>query len=265
MEVQLLLPWLHQGLLSYSSSLLSFPTDKTDCPIRVYFVIDTSESIALQTVPIQSLVNHIKSFIPEFITRLENELYQSQVSITWQFAGLHYSDVVIFYSDFTNSKEIYLDKLKGIQYIGRGTFTDCALSNMTAQILANTSPGVNYAVVITDGHVTGSPCGGMKLQAERARDAGIKLFVVAPSDNIYEQGLREIANSPLELYRNNYSTTKKDSIDIDVDTIDRIIQVMVSILFLPQDVILLFITYKEEIIQILLEGQHLESERAADR
>ncbi|XP_042313755.1 LOW QUALITY PROTEIN: collagen alpha-2(VI) chain [Sceloporus undulatus] len=201
--------------------------DKPDCPIRVYFVIDTSESIALQTVPIQSLVDHIKRFIPEFITRLENEMYQNQVSITWQFAGLHFSDVVIFYSDFTNSKEIYLDKLKNIQYIGRGTFTDCALSNMTAQILANTAPGVtNYAVVITDGHVTGSPCGGMKLQAERARDAGIKLFAVAPSQNIYEQGLREIANSPHELYRNNYATTKKDTIEVDTDTIDRIIQVM---------------------------------------
>ncbi|KAH0621745.1 hypothetical protein JD844_023364 [Phrynosoma platyrhinos] len=201
--------------------------DKTDCPIRVYFVIDTSESIALQTVPIQSLVDHIKRFVPEFITRLENVMYQNQVSITWQFAGLHFSDIVIFYSDFTNSKEIYLDKLKNIQYIGRGTFTDCALSNMTAQILANTSPGVtNYAVVITDGHVTGSPCGGMKLQAERARDAGIKLFAVAPSQNIYEQGLREIANSPHELYRNNYATTKKDTIDVDTDTIDRIIQVM---------------------------------------
>ncbi|XP_067326107.1 collagen alpha-2(VI) chain isoform X2 [Anolis sagrei] len=201
--------------------------DKTDCPVRVYFVIDTSESIALQTVPIQSLVDHIKRFVPEFITRLENELYQNQVSITWQFAGLHFSDVVIFYSDFTNSKEIYLDKLKNIQYIGRGTFTDCALSNMTAQILANTSPGVtNYAVVITDGHVTGSPCGGMKHQAERAREAGIKLFAVAPSQNIYEQGLREIASSPHELYRNNYATTKKHTIEVDTETIDRIIQVM---------------------------------------
>ncbi|XP_003215251.2 collagen alpha-2(VI) chain isoform X1 [Anolis carolinensis] len=201
--------------------------DKTDCPVRVYFVIDTSESIALQTVPIQSLVDHIKRFVPEFITRLENELYQNQVSITWQFAGLHFSDVVIFYSDFTNSKEIYLDKLNNIQYIGRGTFTDCALSNMTAQILANTSPGItNYAVVITDGHVTGSPCGGMKHQAERAREAGIKLFAVAPSQNIYEQGLREIASSPHELYRNNYATTKKHTIEVDTETIDRIIQVM---------------------------------------
>ncbi|XP_060088126.1 collagen alpha-2(VI) chain isoform X1 [Heteronotia binoei] len=200
--------------------------DKTDCPINVYFVIDTSESVALQTMPIQSLVDHIKLFIPEFIARLESELYQNQVSITWQFAGLHFSDVVKIYSEFTSSKDIYLNRLTNIQYIGRGTFTDCALSNMTEQILSKAAPGVNYAVVITDGHVTGSPCGGMKMQAERARDAGIKLFAVAPSQNIYESGLREIANSPHELYRNSYATTKKDAIEIDVDTIDRIIQVM---------------------------------------
>ncbi|KAL8173263.1 UNVERIFIED_CONTAM: hypothetical protein K2H54_043315 [Gekko kuhli] len=200
--------------------------DKTDCPINVYFVIDTSESVALQTMPIQSLVDHIKQFIPVFITKLENELYQSQVSITWQFGGLHFSDVVKIYSEFTNSKDLYLDRLKNIQYIGRGTFTDCAISNMTEQILTKAAQGVNYAVVITDGHVTGSPCGGMKMQAERARDAGIKLFAVAPSQNIYETGLREIANSPHELYRNSYATTKKDAIDVDTDTIDRIIQVM---------------------------------------
>ncbi|XP_015271201.1 PREDICTED: collagen alpha-2(VI) chain [Gekko japonicus] len=200
--------------------------DKTDCPINVYFVVDTSESVALQTMPIQSLVDHIKQFIPEFITRLENELYQSQVSITWQFGGLHFSDVVKIYSEFTNDKRRYLTQLENIQYIGRGTFTDCAISNMTEQILTKAAQGVNYAVVITDGHVTGSPCGGMKMQAERARDAGIKLFAVAPSQNIYETGLREIANSPHELYRNNYATTKKDSIEVDTDTIDRIIQVM---------------------------------------
>lgn len=208
---------------------LSCHPDKTDCPVNVYFVIDTSESIALQTIPIQSLVDHIKDFVPEFITKLEDELYQNQVSITWQFGGLHFSDVVEFYSEFTNSKSTYLGRLRGINYIGRGTFTDCALSNMTEHILSRGPRGVNYAIVITDGHVTGSPCGGMKAQAERARDAGIKLFAIAPSQNIYEQGLREIANTPYELYRNNYATTKKDSIEVDHDTIDRIIQVMVRI------------------------------------
>lgn len=200
--------------------------DKTACPINVYFVIDTSESIALQTVPIESLVNNIKDFVSKFIGRLKDELYQGNVEITWQFGGLHFSDVVKIYSDFTSNEAEYIARLKAIQYIGRGTFTDCALSNMTEQIKSRGLPGVNYAVVITDGHVTGSPCGGMKLQAEKARDAGIKLFAVAPSQNIYEQGLRDIASSPQELYRNGYAITEKDSIRIDFNTTDRIIQVM---------------------------------------
>ncbi|KAM9550231.1 collagen alpha-2(VI) chain isoform 2-T2 [Guaruba guarouba] len=201
-------------------------TEKRNCPINVYFIIDTSESVALQTVPIQSLVDQIKRFIPVFIDKLENELYQNRVYITWQFGGLHYSDVVEIYSPLTSSKDIYLPRLNAINYLGRGTFTDCAISNMTEQIQTQMASGVNFAVVITDGHVTGSPCGGMKMQAERARDMGIKLFAVAPSENVYEQGLREIANLPHELYRNNYAITQKDTLDIDVNTIDRIIQAM---------------------------------------
>uniref|UniRef100_A0A8B9ZCR6 VWFA domain-containing protein n=1 Tax=Buteo japonicus TaxID=224669 RepID=A0A8B9ZCR6_9AVES len=198
-----------------------------NCPINVYFIIDTSESVALQTVPIQSLVDQIKQFIPMFINKLESELYQSQVYITWQFGGLHYSDVVEIYSPLTSSKDIYLTRLLAINYLGRGTFTDCAISNMTEQIQTQMASGVNFAIVITDGHVTGSPCGGMKVQAERARDMGIKLFAVAPSENVYEQGLREIANLPHELYRNNYAITQKDTLEIDENTIDRIIQAMV--------------------------------------
>ncbi|XP_035186950.1 collagen alpha-2(VI) chain isoform X1 [Oxyura jamaicensis] len=201
-------------------------TEKTDCPISVYFIIDTSESIALQTVPIQSLVDQIKQFIPLFIEKLENEVYQNQVSITWMFGGLHYSDVVEIYSPLTRSKDIYLTKLRAIQYLGRGTFTDCAISNMTQQFQSQTARDVKFAVVITDGHVTGSPCGGMKMQAERARDMGIKLFVVAPSENVYEQGLREIASPPHDLYRSNYSITQKNALNIDENTIERIIKAM---------------------------------------
>lgn len=163
-----------------------------------------------------------------FIDKLESELYQNQVYITWQFGGLHYSDVVEIYSPLTSSKDIYLPRLSAIKYLGRGTFTDCAISNMTQQIQTQMANGVNFAVVITDGHVTGSPCGGMKMQAERARDMGIKLFAVAPSEKVYEQGLREIANLPHELYRNNYAITQRDTLEIDVNTIDRIIQAMVG-------------------------------------
>ncbi|XP_070789257.1 collagen alpha-2(VI) chain isoform X2 [Pituophis catenifer annectens] len=199
--------------------------DKTECPITVYFVIDTSESIALQTDPIESLVNHSKKFVAQFVNKLANEVYQQQISINWQIGGLHFSDIVVIFSPLTQDKLIFNDRLEKIRYIGRGTFTDCALSNMTAQMPLN-SLGVNYAVVITDGHVTGNPCGGMKQQADRARDAGIKLFAVAPSQKIYEQGLQEIASLPHELFRNNYATLKKGSVDEDTETMDKIIQVM---------------------------------------
>uniref|UniRef100_A0A8C5RTJ7 VWFA domain-containing protein n=1 Tax=Laticauda laticaudata TaxID=8630 RepID=A0A8C5RTJ7_LATLA len=197
-----------------------------DCPITVYFVIDTSESIALQTDPIESLVNHSKKFVTQFVNKLANEVYQQQISINWQIGGLHFSDIVIIFSSLTQDKALFNDRLKNIRYIGRGTFTDCALSNMTAQMPLN-SLGANYAVVITDGHVTGHPCGGMKQQADRARDAGIKLFAVAPSQKIYEHGLQEIASLPHELFRNNYATLKKGSVDEDTETMDKIIQVMV--------------------------------------
>lgn len=199
--------------------------DKTDCPIRVYFVIDTSESIALQTEPIKSLVDHSKKFVAQFVNKLANEVYQKQISIDWQIGGLHFSDIVIIFSPLTQDKVKFNEQLEKISFIGRGTFTDCALSNMTAQMPLS-SPGMNYAVVITDGHVTGNPCGGMKQQADRAREAGIKLFAVAPSSKIYEQGLQEIANLPHELFRNNYAILKKGSVDEDTETMDKIIQVM---------------------------------------
>lgn len=38
----------------------AFFPEKIDCPIEIYFTIDTSESIALQESPPGSLVNSIK-------------------------------------------------------------------------------------------------------------------------------------------------------------------------------------------------------------
>ena len=49
-----------------------------------------------------------------------------------------------------------------------------------------------------------------------------------PNLQLNEQGLRDIASTPHELYRNNYATMRSDSTEIDQDTINRIIKVMVS-------------------------------------
>ena len=89
---------------------------------------------------------------------------------------------------------------------------------------------LRFAVVITDGHVTGNPCGGIKVAAEKARDEGIRMFVVAASKNLEETGLREIANSPATVYGREFMAVDLSSgrAVIHTDTINRIIKTMVT-------------------------------------
>uniref|UniRef100_A0A8C5ZJE3 Collagen type VI alpha 2 chain n=1 Tax=Marmota marmota marmota TaxID=9994 RepID=A0A8C5ZJE3_MARMA len=201
--------------------------EKADCPVNVYFVLDTSESVTMQS-PTDSLLYHMQQFVPQFISQLQNEFYLDQVALSWRYGGLHFSDQVEVFSPPGSDRASFTKSLQNIRSFRRGTFTDCALANMTQEIRQHVGRGVvNFAVVITDGHVTGSPCGGIKLQAERAREEGIRLFAVAPNRNLNEQGLRDIASAPHELYRNNYATMRPESTEIDQDTINRIIKVMV--------------------------------------
>lgn len=202
--------------------------EKADCPIHVYFVLDTSESITMQS-PTDSLLYHMQQFVLQFISQLQDELYLDQVALSWRYGGLHFSDLVEVFSPPGSDRASFTKSLQGISSFRRGTFTDCMLANMTQEVRRHVGKGVvNFAVIITDGHVTGSPCGGIKLQAERAREEGIRLFAVPPNLKLNEQGLRDIANTPHELYRNNYATMRPDSTEIDEDTINRIIKVMVS-------------------------------------
>uniref|UniRef100_A0A8C4LFG4 Collagen alpha-2(VI) chain n=1 Tax=Equus asinus asinus TaxID=83772 RepID=A0A8C4LFG4_EQUAS len=201
--------------------------EKADCPVNVYFVLDTSESVTMQS-PTDSLLYHMQQFVPQFISQLQDEFYLDQVALSWRYGGLHFSDQVEVFSPPNSDRASFIKSLQSISSFRRGTFTDCALANMTQEIRRHVKKGVNFAVVITDGHVTGSPCGGIKRQAEMAREEGIRLFAVAPNRNLHEQGLRDIASTPLELYRSNYATMRPDSTDIDQDTINRIIKVMVS-------------------------------------
>lgn len=103
---------------------------------------------------------------------------------------------------------------------------------MTQEMLHSRSypMALRFAVVITDGHVTGNPCGGIKVSAERARDEGIRIFAVAASKNIDEMGMREIANSPGMVYWRDLMAVdlSQGRPIIHTETIDRIIKTMVT-------------------------------------
>lgn len=212
--------------------MLYFP-EVQECPINLYFVIDTSETIALQEPPPGSLVDSVTNFTKKFVEKLQDQEYKGKVKITWSVGGLHFSMKQEIISGLT-TKDGFINKLKQIQYLGKGTFIDCALNRMSEEIMISSDPTPNiktqrFAVVITDGHVTGSRCKGIKVAAERARDMGIKIFSIASSDKMEKIGLREIANSPAEVYRNDYMAVdlSKGRPELLTHHIDRIYNTMV--------------------------------------
>lgn len=200
------------------------------CPIKVFFTIDTSETIALQESPPGVLVENIKEFTTIFAEKLADEEYKGQVELSWSVGGLNFSQTHFVFSPFT-TRENFIRNLARVKYKGKGTFTDCAIQSMADQLSHHHSDlrSVLFGVVITDGHVTGSPCGGIKVTAERARERGIHIFSVAASRSIDEIGMREIASSPSELYRDDYIAVEivNGRPKIRMDSIDRIIKAMV--------------------------------------
>ncbi len=211
-------------------STFSLPAGIIKCPIKLFFTIDTSETIALQESPPGILVENVKEFTKIFAEKLKDEVYKDQVQFSWSIGGLNFSQTQFVFSQFT-TKENFIRNVGGIKYKGKGTFTDCALKAMAQQLTQHYSgrKEVLFSVVITDGHVTGSPCGGIKAMAEKAREQGIQIFSVAASRSIDEIGMSEIASSPTELYRDDYLAV--DIVEgrprIKNNSIDRIIKAMV--------------------------------------
>uniref|UniRef100_A0A665XDK0 Collagen alpha-2(VI) chain n=1 Tax=Echeneis naucrates TaxID=173247 RepID=A0A665XDK0_ECHNA len=212
------------GALTHSQ-----PTEcskKNECPIDIYFTIDTSETIALQEPPPGSLVDSIK--VQQFynLNKYDAE-FRGAVQIRWNIGGLHFSQKQEVFSNIGPKSNFISVR---IRYLGKGTYIDCAISNMTQEMLRSPSSpsALRFAVVITDGHVTGNPCGGIKVAAEKARDEGIRIFVIAATKNVEETGLREIANSPAMVYRRDFMAVdlSQSRPTIHTETIDRIINTM---------------------------------------
>ncbi|TRY98873.1 hypothetical protein DNTS_030261 [Danionella cerebrum] len=214
--------------------------DSSSCS-NLYFVIDTSETIALQEDPPGSLVESVKEFTAAFARKLENKLYRDTIEISWSVGGLHFSQRQEIISTIT-TKEEFIKRLLPIRYLGKGTYIDCAITNMTQQLVnAPSKPKAKrFAVVITDGHVTGNPCGGIKVAAEKARDELIKIFAVAPSKHQENSGLMEIANSPAGVFRSNYTVVdlSGSAPRIITSTIDDIYNIMSFFTRLSKSVII---------------------------
>ncbi|XP_072515232.1 collagen alpha-2(VI) chain-like [Salminus brasiliensis] len=196
------------------------------CLINVYFAIDTSESVVTARFPWGSLVDELIDFLTLFVDRLEKATLLFS-NLQWAYGGLHFSSHVEVFSPIVLKPAPFLTRARAIRYIGKGTFIDCALRNVTEQVRLRSlgKPALQYAVVLTDGHMTGSPCGGIQQAAEAAKAAGIKIFVVATSQDTVEGELKIIASSPSEMYRKDYLAFPSEQ---QTEAVSRITRAMIN-------------------------------------
>ncbi|KAM4626624.1 collagen alpha-1(VI) chain [Discoglossus pictus] len=203
-----------------------------DCPVDLFFVLDTSESVALRVKPFGNLVNQLIKFTTTFIDKLTSRYYRCDRNLVWNAGALHYSDEVILIQGLTrmtNGRTVMKEKLNDIKYIGKGTHTDCAIKRGIEEILIGGSHQREnkYLIVVTDGHPLEGykePCGGLEDAANEAKHLGLKVFSVAISPNHLEPRLSVIATD--NRYRRNFTATSTVGLsDMDIETtIDSIIE-----------------------------------------
>ncbi|XP_034559109.1 collagen alpha-1(VI) chain isoform X2 [Notolabrus celidotus] len=203
------------------------------CPVDLFFVLDTSESVALRQKPPEYYINKIKSFTNSFVDELKDMRHSCDRILTWNSGALHYSDDVKLVRELSNmntDREALKKDVNGIEYIGKGTYTDCAIKRGLAELLVGGSHyhENKYIVVVTDGHpITGykEPCGGVQEAANEAKQHGVKVFAVAISPDQEDTRLSLIATD--QVYRQNF-TAADDSRSTHMGTIKTIIEIITN-------------------------------------
>ncbi|KAJ8011008.1 hypothetical protein DPEC_G00053740 [Dallia pectoralis] len=205
-----------------------------DCPVDLFFVLDTSESVALRSKPPDFYINQIKSFTKNFIMELTEMRQPCDRSLTWNSGALHYSDETILVrhlSPIATERKLLISDIENISYIGKGTHTDCAIKRGIAELLIGGShyQENKYIVVVTDGHpLTGykEPCGGLQEAANEARQHGIKVFSVAVSPDQEDTRLSVIATD--HNYRQNFTAADSTRSTTPLKTIRSIIDMITN-------------------------------------
>ncbi|KAM3667839.1 collagen alpha-1(VI) chain [Ammospiza maritima maritima] len=232
----LLLPagLLWGGSCAQRPEIITQVSSTEDCPVDLFFVLDTSESVALRVKPFGDLVTQVKDFTNRFIDKLTQRYYRCDRNLVWNAGALHYSDEVVLIKSLTpmpSGQSELKNRVSSVNYIGKGTYTDCAIKRGIEELLIGGSHHKEnkYLIVVTDGHPLEGykePCGGLDDAANEAKLLGIKVFSVAISPNHLDQRLNIIATD--HAYRRNFTATSlKPTREIDVeDTINTIIDMI---------------------------------------
>uniref|UniRef100_A0A8C8RXY8 Collagen alpha-1(VI) chain n=1 Tax=Pelusios castaneus TaxID=367368 RepID=A0A8C8RXY8_9SAUR len=180
---------LWRGALAQQTEIVNTIETFQDCPVDLFFVLDTSESVALRVKPFGTLVTQVKEFTTTFIDKLTDRYYRCDRNLVWNAGALHYSDDVVLIKGLSRMPTERNDlnkRVSDVNYIGKGTYTDCAIKRGIEELLIGGSHQKEnkYLIVVTDGHPLEGykePCGGLEDAANEAKQLGIKVFSVAIS------------------------------------------------------------------------------------
>uniref|UniRef100_A0A8C4LHI4 VWFA domain-containing protein n=1 Tax=Equus asinus asinus TaxID=83772 RepID=A0A8C4LHI4_EQUAS len=194
-----------------------------DCPVDLFFVLDTSESVALRLKPYGALVDKVKAFTKRFIDNLRDRYYRCDRNLVWNAGALHYSDEVEIIRGLTRMPS------------GRDELKASVDAKGLEELLVGGShlKENKYLIVVTDGHPLEGykePCGGLEDAVNEAKHLGIKVFSVAITPDHLEPRLSIIATD--HTYRRNFTAAdwgqSRDAEEIISQTIDTITDMIVS-------------------------------------
>uniref|UniRef100_A0A669BLI7 Collagen alpha-1(XXVIII) chain n=1 Tax=Oreochromis niloticus TaxID=8128 RepID=A0A669BLI7_ORENI len=173
-----------------------------DCSLELAFLLDSSES---------AKDNHEdeKQFAMNMVDRLQGVRLQTGRSLSLRVALLQYSSHVITEQTFRDWRgaENFKTQITPMVYIGHGTYTTYAITNMTKIYLEESSPhSIKVAVLLTDG-VSHPRNPDIFSAVAEAKNQGIKFFTLgitrAANEPANVAKLRLLASSPASVFLRN--------------------------------------------------------------
>lgn len=189
-----------------------------DCSLELAFLIDSSES---------AKDNHAqeKRFVLDVVDRLQGLRLQTGRGLRSRSALLQYSSHVIIEQTFKQWRgaEDFKARIAPIVYIGHGTYTTYAITNLTRIYLEESGDrSIKVAVLLYDG-VSHPRNPDIFSAVADAKNQGVRFFTIGITPEANEVAniaqLRLIASSPAKRYLHNLQ---------DRGIVDKVIKEIVS-------------------------------------
>ncbi|XP_046886932.1 collagen alpha-1(XXVIII) chain-like [Hypomesus transpacificus] len=173
-----------------------------DCSLELAFLVDSSES---------AKENHAKEkrFASDVMDRLQGVRLQTGRGLSSRAALLQYSSHVIIEQTFKQWRGTadFKARIAPIAYIGHGTYTTYAITNLTRIYLEESGPAsIKVAILMTDG-ISHPRNPDIFAAVADAKNQGVRFFTVGITPDANQDSnvaqLRLIANSPASRYLHN--------------------------------------------------------------